>query len=111
MKTIDDIGKISDGYHTFDELYEHRYLLWIALCHQYRLNAWVSKFHSDGTSYDGYFLLGLFKEKGKQITYHLPNKYYQECLEFFEELVKAPPFDGHSSKDVLRRLENLIDYS
>lgn len=25
-------GKTSDGYHTFDELYEHRITLWIALC-------------------------------------------------------------------------------
>lgn len=25
-------GDISDGYHTFDELYEHRCLLFIRLC-------------------------------------------------------------------------------
>lgn len=28
-----DAGKVSDGYHTFDELYEHRCLLFINLVH------------------------------------------------------------------------------
>lgn len=27
-------GQLSDGYHSFDELYEHRLVLFIALCNQ-----------------------------------------------------------------------------
>jgi len=34
-----DTGKISDGYHTFDELYDHRITLWIALCRLSALHA------------------------------------------------------------------------
>jgi len=49
----------------------------------------------------------LNKEKGKQITYHLPLKHFKEVSEFAEELKKAPEFDGHSSNDVLERLKKL----
>ena len=101
-----------DGYHTFDELYEHRIVLWIALCnalgqanHSNDQDVWKSKLHSDGSSFDGWFILGMNKDKGKQITYHIPIKYWEEC--YFEELEKAPEFDGHTSDDVLERIKNL----
>jgi hypothetical protein len=106
-----------DGYHTFTELYDHRIALWIALC---RMTAnvdwsewgikdptvWRSKVHSDGTSYDGWFLLGINEEKGKQITYHIPLERWEET-DFASTLERAPEFDGHSSDDVLKRLKNL----
>lgn len=105
----DDMGSISDGYHTFDELYEHRVTLYIALCS--RLDSsyyvWRSEKHSDGSSYEGYFILGIDDEKGKQITYHIPMKYWEQTY-FAETLEKAPEFDGHSSKDVLERLQKLF---
>ena len=70
-------GGISDGYHTFDELYEHRITLWIALCKrlvdQKEMGyAWRSTHHSDGTTFDGWFVLGLGYRQGQQMTYHLP---------------------------------------
>lgn len=108
-----------DGYHTFDELYEHRYVLWIALAKVLAEtdfsewgsrcpNVWRSKFHSDGKpAFDGkWFLLGIEKEKGTQITYHLPIERWDEC-EFAETLEKAPEFDGHTSDDVLERIKKL----
>lgn len=122
--TIDGVEKtgcISDGYHTFDELYEHRITLFIALCRKIQsplyygdqrnimgddLKVWRSKLHSDGTSFDGWFILGINKEKGKQITYHLPISKWEET-EFAETLEKAPEFDGHTSEDVLERLNKL----
>src|ERR1700674_4946856 len=72
-----------DGYHTFDELYAHRIRLFLTLmCLQERANeewgtksfnkVWKSKFHSDGTMFDGWFVAGIGIEKGSQITYHLP---------------------------------------
>jgi hypothetical protein len=99
--------EVSDGYHTFDELYEHRIVLFIALCKAYHPPVWCSVFHSDGTQYGDWFILGIGKEKGKQITYHLPAKYWSEVCEFAEVLEKAPEFDGHTSQDVLERLKNL----
>ena len=108
-----------DGYHTMDELYEHRIELFIALC---RVSApaplyvdnklwmgnlcWRSKLHSDDTSYDGWFVLGIGKDKGKQITYHLPLDRWDDT-NFAEILDRAPEYDGHTAEDVLKRLKEL----
>lgn len=99
-------GSTSDGYHTFDELYEHRNWLWINLCKHLECGAWKSWKHSDGTNIDGWFLLGMNAEKGKQITYHLPMRLWNETLFASEEKI-APKFDGHTSADVLDRLKKL----
>ena len=67
---------------------------------------WRSKNHSDGEPAFGgtWFVLGINKEKGKQITYHLPMSKWDET-DFAETLEKAPEFDGHTSQDVLERLK------
>ena len=101
--------QISDGYHTFEELYDHRIELYIALCrtlsyYEHMNNTWRSKLHSDGTSMPGLFVLGINTLIGRQITYHLPISRWDNC-DFAEELEKAPEFDGHTSKDVLARLK------
>lgn len=98
---------VTDGYHTVDELYEHRITLYIALCKQNKSKVWRSVKHSDGSEYEGWFVLGINKEKGEQITYHLPMSKWQECDNWCETLSKAPDFDGHSSQDVLKRIEKL----
>ena len=108
-----DKGSLSDGFHTFDELYEHRTILYIALCKKMwgmqpftSYIVWRTRVHSDGTMFDGWFLLGINREEGKQITYHLPDKYWDDC-HFAATLSKAPTFDGHTPKDVLKRLKTL----
>lgn len=93
---------LSDGYHTFAELYEHRHALFAALCRSTREYSWKSRLHSDGSSYHGWFIAGINEEKGEQITYHVPLKHWKAFD--VEELDKAPDFDGHTAKDVLRRL-------
>lgn len=113
--------QVSDGYHTMDELYEHRIALWIALCGQIALAnrammpgeewqeekpVWRSKLHDDGSNYDGWFILGIGKEKGEMMTYHLPISKWSET-DFAETLERAPEWDGHSPADVLERLKNL----
>lgn len=99
-----------DGYHTFDELYDHRIELFIGLCRKIAYKGdreiWRSKLHADGTSYDGWFILGINKSKGSQITYHLPDKEW-ENTHFAEKLETAPEFDGHTSDDVLERLKKI----
>ena len=111
-----DANKVSDGYHTFGELYEHRIVLYIALCRMLSEYAssdgfipciWKSIVHSDGSSSSGWFVLGIGKDHGKQITYHLPIKFWDNC-DFAMELGKAPEFDGHTSNDVLERLKTLV---
>lgn len=113
-----DLNLISDGYHTFGELYEHRIALFILLCKviheknrkilmEHECPVWKSKRHSDGELAFGgtWFVLGLYKEKGEQITYHLPIEKWDEC-EFAHELETAPEWDGHTSEDVLKRIKN-----
>jgi hypothetical protein len=108
-----DNMQVSDGSHTFDELYDHRITLFIALCRSFvgltplKFQVWRSKLHSDGSEFDGWFVLGIGKEKGKQITYHLPNIRWDE-VSFVETLDKAPEWDGHTPQDVLLRLKDLI---
>lgn len=118
-KTLNVVGEdnmsVSDGYHTFDELYDHRITLYIALCRTFKFAAeseggnsqvWRTYNHSDGSTMEGWFVLGIGKEPGKQITYHLPLNRWVET-DFAEELDKAPEFDGHTSADVLVRLKEL----
>ena len=46
MKEIN--GSTSDGYHTFDELYYHRTVLFAVICNTYCDKAWKSWLHADG---------------------------------------------------------------
>lgn len=102
---------ISDGYHSFGELYEHRIELFITLCRiitKYDCGTefvWKSKKHSDGSEFEGWFVLGVGINKGRQISYHLPISKWEECK--FITFEFAPEFDGHTSNDVLQRLKNL----
>ena len=105
---------VCDGYHTMDELYDHRITLFIALCRQVNhldyeygnSSVWRSKTNGDGTIWDGWFVMGIGKDAGKQITYHLPLSRWEET-DFADTLDQAPEFDGHSSQDVLERLKQL----
>jgi hypothetical protein len=118
-----DDMEVSDGYHTLDELYDHRIRLYIATCRllhriytRYQVQydgvapweqpVWRSKLHADGSAYDGWFILGIFRESGKQISYHLPLSVW-EATDFAETLELAPEWDGHTSVDVLERLKTL----
>ncbi|MBI5591356.1 MAG: hypothetical protein HY881_12825 [Deltaproteobacteria bacterium] len=116
IKKLDgETNNVSDGYHTFGELYEHRVTLFIALCETLKdpknnntEEIWRSKKHSDGELAFGWtwFVLGINKKKGKQITYHLPIDKWEETT-FAETLEQAPEFDGHTPQDVLERLKTL----
>lgn len=108
VKEMLDAGvDVSDGYHTFGELYEHRFELYLALCRlaaRAGYSVWKSKVHSDGTGYPGWFVVGVNERPGEQITYHLPLARWDEA-NFTERA--PPPFDGHSSTDVLGRLKSI----
>lgn len=105
-----DKNKISDGYHTFGELYDHRIVLFICLCaslvEDNYVHVWRSKKHSDGSEWDGWFIMGIGLDKGKQITYHLPMTHWDNT-KFASTIDRAPEWDGHTSADVLERLKSL----
>ena len=103
---------ISDWYHTFWELYKHRIHLFIALCKiieqkniliNKELNKIIkSKLHSDWTWFEWWFIIQI-ETKIWQISYHLPNEYWDEC-DFIDTVDKANEWDWHTSDDVLERL-------
>lgn len=115
------VEKVSDGYHTFGELYDHRIALYVALCRFVnskqrndrfdstgkQRRVWRSFKHHDGSSYDGWFILGIDRYRGEQITYHLPISQWEQT-NFAVTLECAPIWDGHSSADVLERLRSLV---
>ena len=57
-----DSGSVSDGYHTFNELYHHRAILFATLCNTYPMDSWKSKQHNDPENnpmYEGMFIVGI----------------------------------------------------
>ena len=94
-------SKISDGYHTMDELYYHRGVLFSVICNQNNDLAWKSRKHSDDTMYDGMFIAGIDTPEG-QYTYHCENDLWD--LFDVKELENATEWDGHKPKDIVRLL-------
>ena len=91
---------ISDGYHTFDELYYHRMVLFSLVCNANPERAWKSKQHHDGTMFDDTsFICGVETPEG-QYTYH----YHLDHWDNFKvkELEFAPEYDGHKPSDIER---------
>ena len=103
---LKDTNNVSDGYHTFGELYEHRVKLFIALCKARKdLNPIRSFVNSEGVKYDDWFLLQI-GSYGSQIRYHLPKSEWENCS-FAKEVEQMPEFDGHTAKDVVTRIAEL----
>lgn len=100
-----DVSQVSDGYHTFEELYNHRHVLFLALMKSYPGLAWASPLHHDETEFTGFFIAGINLPQG-MVTYHLPLELWGAAvMTCCEVLPTAPPFDGHSSTDVIDRLK------
>jgi hypothetical protein len=92
----------SDGYHTFKELYHHRAVLFAALIAQMPDKAWKSKQHSDGTMFDGMFIVGIETPDG-QATYHYDIDLYWGLFRC-RELDHAPEWDGHTPAQAIERI-------
>lgn len=103
LDKVDDIGEISDGYHTFNSLYNQRLCLWAALVNAYKDKAWKSRLHHDGEPCfgGGWFIVGITTPAG-DYTYHYELKDWNlfDC----KVLDKAPEWDGHTDNDVSRVL-------
>lgn len=103
LDKVDDIGEISDGYHTFNSLYNQRLYLFAALVNAYKIKAWKSRLHHDGEPCfgGGWFIVGITTPAG-DYTYHYELKDWNlfDC----KVLDKAPEWDGHTDKDVTRVL-------
>lgn len=97
-------GSISDGYHSFDELYFHRMMLFSIICNTYKDSSWKSWLHSDGTMYEDYFIVGVTTPEG-DYSYHYHKDHWDEFD--VKEIESAPEWDGHKPEDI-GRLKSLL---
>lgn len=97
--------EITDGYHTFGELYDHRRALTAGLCKALSLDAWRSKAHhpEDSPMFEGgYFIVGINLPTGT-ITYHYKLAHWDDFAGVIE-LEHAPKWDGAAPAATVDRL-------
>lgn len=99
-----DTGNVSDGHHTFDELYDHRCHLFVALMRSNPEISWRARQHEDGSKYEGWFIAGMCLPTG-DISYHLPTRMWT----MLDGLNIATgeygrKWDGHTAVDTIKRL-------
>ena len=100
---VAEIDDLSDGFHTFRQLYYQRMMLFAVIVKQNHDKAWKSLRHEDGELCfgGGWFIVGIDTPEGSY-TYHYEDNYYSlfDC----EELERSKHWDGHAEKDVTRLL-------
>ena len=113
IQVITDTGNISDGYHTFNELYEYRLLyntfLFNELADQGRYDVHKSKLHSDGKSPFGdpnWFIVVAELPNGQ-----ISNHYEMKDWDIFKipEKPRANKWDGHTPQEVAKRLRVFLE--
>lgn len=110
---LNNIGDFSDGYHTFNELYDYRKAYNAAffneLAKQGLYDVHKSRLHSDGNipfDNDNWFIVMAELPTG-QISNHYEIKDWD--LFNIPEKEKANDWDGHSPKDVYERLVKYLN--
>ncbi|MBR3322322.1 hypothetical protein IKG05_01630 [Candidatus Saccharibacteria bacterium] len=95
---------ISDGHHTFGELYQQRTALFCALCNLLPDISWKSKQHFDEKNdpmFNGDFIAGINTPDGV-VTFHIKLEYWDSFK--IPELERAPQYDGYSGENALTRI-------
>ena len=104
-------GEISDGYHTFNELYEYRLLynasFFNELAKQNLYDVHKSTKHSDG---EDCFGGGWFIVMAELPTGQVSNHYELKDWDLFQvpEKEKANVWDGHTPQDVAKRMREFL---
>lgn len=104
---------LSDTYHTFGDLYDHRMAFNVALVNAIQLlnrddlYAYKTLKHHDDTMFEGMFIVVIESRHG-QISYH----YNLEHWNKFEvsAIDKANEYDGHTPADTIERLIKLFQF-
>ena len=106
-----DVSKVSDGYHTFEELYEFRVVYNAALFNEWHAQMLYDvhkseKHHDGGLCFGG----GWFIVVAVLPTGQISNHYELKDWDLFDVTVHDRAlyeFDGHTSKDVVNRINGL----
>lgn len=98
---VSDIGDVSDGYHTFNDLYHQRAVLFATIVNTYPELSWKTIRHEDGELCfgGGWFLVTIETPDGAY-GYHYEMQYWDlfDC----DEIERAKPWDGYDESDVMR---------
>lgn len=107
-----DMGEVSDGYHTFNELYRYRMLYNAAFFNLLARNGQVevckSRRHSDGEKCfgsDDWFIVMAILPTG-QVSNHYESKYWD--LFDVPERETAFEYDGHTPNEAADRLKKYL---
>lgn len=98
-------GDISDGSHTFKELYDHRAKLFSVICADHKDRAWKSRLHDDGTMFKGMFIVGIDTPIGQASYHYFVDRHWD--LFDVKELERAPEFDGYTPAESIARICSL----
>lgn len=99
---------ISDGAHTFGDLYYQRMVLTSVIAKTLVTidkpsgKVFRSKLHADGTMFKDYFIV-VFQTVDGYFSYHYHMDNWDNFY-FVKEIPKAPEYDGHTDVDVSRLL-------
>ena len=98
---------ISDGHHTFGELYKNRIILFCTLCNLLLDILWKSKKHYDEENdpmFSGDFIAGINTPKGIA-TYHIKLQYW----DLFDvlKLERVTKYDNYENDEVTKRILSL----
>lgn len=99
-------AQLTDGFHTMEELYDHRRALTAALFAERADISWRSKAHhpDDSPMFEGgYFVVGIDLPFGATITYHYKLSHWDDFAGV-PELPHAPKWDGATPADTVTRL-------
>lgn len=105
----EDMGNVSDGYHTFNELYEHRHALFLKVMQMLFLHGGSTWVDIDPNTPD-WFLAGFDSRNVGQVSYHLPMRLLPVAQQWATPGYQRRPYDGYTADDVLRRLQALAGY-
>lgn len=106
QEPCENMGEVSDGYHTFNQLYHQRAVLFATIVNNFKHHSWKSLKHEDGKycfdSNGKWFIVGIDTPKGSY-TYHYETDKYWNMFDC-EVLECGKHWDGHTEEDVTRLL-------
>jgi len=102
-----DSDKVSDGVHTFGDMYKIRDFLFISLMRRFPDRSFRSLRHDDGTFREGMFIAGVLLPTGKQVTVHMKEDIW-DLMHGLPTPDRAPHWDGHGFHDSLNRIEDWL---
>ncbi|MCA9367622.1 hypothetical protein KC887_05190 [Candidatus Kaiserbacteria bacterium] len=99
--------EVSDGHHTFDELYKYRMVFHMEACRLWLsegLTVVRSKYHSNGElCFGGAYFIVVAELPTGQVSNHYKVK-YEPYFDFIPGTYLPPTYDGHTPKQALHRM-------